>query len=79
MFLQEEMFEYGNPKSQGNIQLSLDKDSLVRAQAAHYWRKEIERRGYGAFHDMRAIINLSKRDPMKRLIEAGGGMVIEAR
>lgn len=45
----------------------------------HWWREEITKRGYGAFHDMRAIVVANKRDPIIRVIEAGGGMVIDVR
>lgn len=76
---QEELFEYGNPKSVGKIPVQLEKDVEIRAQAAHWWRKEIKKRGYGAFHDMRAIVVAKKREPIIKVIEAGGGMVIDAR
>lgn len=48
-------------------------------KAIHWWRKEITKRGYGAFHDMRAILVANKREMIIRVIEAGGGMVVEAK
>lgn len=48
-------------------------------QKMHWWRKEVSRRGYGAFNDMRAIIVANKRDPIVRVVEAGGGVVIDMK
>lgn len=45
----------------------------------YYWRKEIQRRGYGAFHDMKVIIVAQKPDPLVRVVEAGGGMVVDLK
>ena len=73
---EEEEFEYGNPKAEKNINIHLDEDAKSRIAAMHWWRKEISRRGYGAFYDMKAIIVASKKDSLVRIIEAGGGMVL---
>lgn len=75
--LQEEQFEFGNPKADEIISKSLDMDNIQRTQSMHWWRKEVLRRGYGAFHDMRAIVVANKREPIIRVIEAGGGMVVD--
>lgn len=76
---QEEQFEFGNPKSKDRFSsLIIDKETEVRYESMHWWRKEINRRGYGAFNDMRAIVVAQKRDPIIRVIEAGGGQVITA-
>lgn len=45
----------------------------------YYWRKEIQRRGYGAFHDMKVIIVAQKPEPLVRVVEAGGGMVVDLK
>lgn len=56
-----------------------DKDTQLRARAIYSWRTEITKRGYGAFHDMRAIVVAKKREPIVTVIEAGGGMVVDVR
>lgn len=76
---QEELFEFGNPKSDKMIANSCDNDNIQRIQSMFWWRKEIENRGYGAFHDMRAIVVANKRDPIIRVIEAGGGVVVDVQ
>uniref|UniRef100_A0A6P7GLA0 DNA topoisomerase 2-binding protein 1-like n=1 Tax=Diabrotica virgifera virgifera TaxID=50390 RepID=A0A6P7GLA0_DIAVI len=78
-FLNEEEFEFGNPKSVGNFTISHDRDTETRTQQMHWWRKEVGRRGYGAFNDMRAIVVANKREPIIRVIEAGGGVVINLK
>lgn len=55
-----------------------DADLTIKMEAIHWWRKEVSRRGYGAFHDLRAIIVAKKRDHLVRVVTAGGGMVIDA-
>jgi topoisomerase (DNA) II binding protein 1 len=77
-FLPEENFEFGNPKSKENIPMTSDAENEHRIQCIHWWRKEIARRGYGAFNDMRAIVVAQKREPIVRVIEAGGGTVVDA-
>lgn len=75
-FVNEEEHEFGNPKSK--VHVPIDKESKQRMEAAYWWRKEISRRGYGAFNDMRAIVVASKKEPIVRVIEAGGGSIVEA-
>ncbi|XP_022903997.2 DNA topoisomerase 2-binding protein 1-like isoform X1 [Onthophagus taurus] len=77
-FLNCEPFEYGNPSANKDITVQFDKDKKLWMEPLHYWRVEVAKRGYGAFHDMRAIIFAAKRDAMVRIIEAGGGMVVNA-
>ncbi|KAH1009030.1 hypothetical protein HUJ04_001459 [Dendroctonus ponderosae] len=69
-FLDEEEYEFGNPKARVNIQFE-DKASCIP-----FWRKEIKRRGYGAFSDLRAIVVAGNREPIVNVIEAGGGVVV---
>ncbi|KAG5880916.1 hypothetical protein JTB14_036421 [Gonioctena quinquepunctata] len=76
---QEEEFEFGNPKSEGKFSIPQDRDTELRIQRMHWWRTEITQRGYGAFNDMRAIIVAEKREPIVRVIEAGGGVVIDVK
>lgn len=71
-FLNEEEFEFGNPKAR-NKQFYDPKDSYV-----YHWRRKISERGYGAFHDMRAIVVAEKRNALINVIEAGGGVVIDS-
>lgn len=70
-FLNEEEFEFGNPKAK-NKPFYDPKDSYI-----YYWRKKISERGYGAFYDMRAIVVAEKRNALINVIEAGGGVVID--
>lgn len=70
-FLDEEEFEFGNPKAK-NKEFYDVKDSYV-----YHWRRKISGRGYGAFHDMRAIVVAEKRNALINVIEAGGGVVID--
>ncbi|XP_071053799.1 DNA topoisomerase 2-binding protein 1-like isoform X2 [Onthophagus taurus] len=77
-FLNCEAFEYGNPSANKDITVQFDKDKKLWMEPVHYWRVEVAKRGYGAFHDMRAIIFTAKRDAIVRIIEAGGGMVVNA-
>ncbi|XP_018580230.1 DNA topoisomerase 2-binding protein 1 [Anoplophora glabripennis] len=76
-FLDEEEFEFGNPKSAGKLVVKFEKDTELRMKYMHWWRKEVSRRGYGAFNDMRAIVVAQKKDSIIRVIEAGGGLVID--
>lgn len=57
----------------------MDRETEIRVNAIHWWRKEITKRGYGAFHDMRAIVVANKKEPIVRVIQAGGGMVVDVR
>ncbi|XP_076255601.1 mutagen-sensitive 101 isoform X2 [Rhynchophorus ferrugineus] len=69
-FLFEEHFEFGNPLSRSNINYE-EKDCCI-----NYWRKEIKKRGYGAFNGMRAIVIAERRDPLVKVIEAGEGVIL---
>lgn len=53
-----------------------DRETELRMQRMYWWRKEISKRGYKAFNDMRAIVVAQKKEPIVRVIEAGGGTVI---
>ncbi|XP_065170414.1 DNA topoisomerase 2-binding protein 1 isoform X3 [Atheta coriaria] len=74
--LNEEDYEFGNPKAMHKFKL--DSDAQQKATAARYWREEIGRRGYGAFHDIRAIVLANRKEPMIRVLQAGGAMIVDA-
>lgn len=74
-FLDEELFEFSNPK----CKFPVESKDLEKARSAVYWRKTVEKTGKGAFHDMRAIImgkNISSYIP--NIVEAGGGTILES-
>ncbi|RZC32583.1 DNA topoisomerase 2-binding protein 1-B, partial [Asbolus verrucosus] len=77
--VQEEEFEFGNPKCKISVRTSFDDEAEARLQSMHWWRKEISRRGYGAFNDMRAVVVAQKREQLIRVIEAGGGQIVDAK
>lgn len=76
---QEEDFEFGNPRAEGNFGVPRDRDTELRMQMMYWWRKAISKRGYKAFNDLRAIVVAQKREPIIRVIEAGGGTVIDVQ
>lgn len=76
--LQEELYEFGNPKFCESLP-EMDANFENRCKAIHFWRNEISRRGYGAFHDVRAIVVASNRDAIIGVIKAGGGVVLDIR
>lgn len=80
-FLDEEKYEWGNPKSKGIIPDTTGEVENAIAAAAHRWRIKLLKEPYGPFHDMVALLLASeeKYDQFKRLIEAGGGTVVQAR
>ncbi|XP_035738544.1 DNA topoisomerase 2-binding protein 1-A-like isoform X1 [Vespa mandarinia] len=80
-FLDEEKYEWGNPKSKGIIPDPTGEIENAIAAAAHRWRIKLLKEPYGPFHDMVALLLASeeKYDQFKRLIEAGGGTVVQAR
>jgi hypothetical protein len=57
----------------------LTDDARQKAVAARNWRQRISSRGYGAFHDFRAIVLSNRRDAMVRVLQAGGAMIVDAR
>lgn len=75
-FLDEELFEFSNPK----CKFPVDSKDLEKARSAVYWRKTVEKTGKGAFHDMRAIVMGNNNSSfVVNIVEAGGGTVIESR
>ncbi|KAH0952086.1 hypothetical protein HN011_008630 [Eciton burchellii] len=80
-FLNEEEYEWGNPKSNGKIPEPNSEMEQVIATAVYRWRNKLLCEPNGPFSDMIALLMVSeeKHDQFKRLIEAGGGSVIQAR
>ncbi|CAH0386515.1 unnamed protein product [Bemisia tabaci] len=78
-FLQEEDFEWGNPKSAKNIPpLTAMSSASALAMAAVRWRKKISTTGQFAFSGMRALLYVSKQkvEPVTRLVQNGGGEIL---
>lgn len=46
-------------------------------ECVNYWRKEVQKRGYGAFKDVRAIVISKNPEQIERVIEAGDGVVVK--
>ncbi|XP_072746156.1 DNA topoisomerase 2-binding protein 1-A isoform X2 [Anoplolepis gracilipes] len=80
-FLDEEKYEWGNPKSKRTIPEPSSEIEQMIAAAAHKWRLKLQKEPVGPFSDMVALLMVSedKYDQFKRLIEAGGGSVTQAR
>ncbi|RLU18231.1 hypothetical protein DMN91_008587 [Ooceraea biroi] len=80
-FLNEEEYEWGNPKSKGKIPEPNGEIEQAIATAAYRWRNKLLCESNGPFSGMVALLMVSeeKYDQFKRLIEAGNGSVIQAR
>ncbi|XP_055297166.1 DNA topoisomerase 2-binding protein 1-A [Sitodiplosis mosellana] len=79
-FLDEEEFEWGNPKAK-NLPHIEGANDLSIAQAAHRWRKKLQPiiipSAKGIFKDFRVILKAAKHESMRTLIEAGRGQIID--
>ncbi|XP_050451407.1 DNA topoisomerase 2-binding protein 1-A isoform X2 [Cataglyphis hispanica] len=80
-FLDEEKYEWGNPKSEDTIPEPNGMIEQAIAAAAYKWRQRLQKELDGPFSNMVALLMVSedKHDQFKRLIEAGGGSVTQAR
>lgn len=80
-FLDEEKYEWGNPKSKGIIPDPTGEIEETIAAAAYKWRLKLLKEPKGPFYNMTALLLASgdKYDQFKRLIEAGDGKVVQAR
>ncbi|XP_066593898.1 DNA topoisomerase 2-binding protein 1 [Prorops nasuta] len=80
-FLDEEEYEWGNIKSLGRIPNPEGDMENAIAAAAYRWRLKLLHEPGGAFKNMVALLigASEKYDQLKRLIEAGGGEVVQAR
>lgn len=78
---QEEEYELGNPKSEGHIPNANSESEQMIMNAAHRWRLKLMKNPKGAFRDIVALLVTpkEKRDQFERLINAGGGIVVEAK
>lgn len=80
-FLEEYKFEWGNPAATimntGSETISDDEANI--AAAAHYWRLNRSRGiSDGPFHGITAILHLREKNAsFQRLLEAGGGEVVD--
>nr|XP_012145489.1 PREDICTED: DNA topoisomerase 2-binding protein 1 [Megachile rotundata]XP_012145498.1 PREDICTED: DNA topoisomerase 2-binding protein 1 [Megachile rotundata] len=80
-FLNEEEYEWGNPKSRDVIPEPNGEIEEIIAAAAYRWRLKLLKEPNGPFCNMVALLLVSgdKYDQFQRLIEAGGGKVVQAR
>ncbi|XP_076627119.1 mutagen-sensitive 101 isoform X1 [Colletes latitarsis] len=80
-FLDEEKYEWGNPKSKGIIPDPVGEIEKMIAAAAYRWRLNLLKEPRGPFNNMVALLLVSdeKYDQFERLINAGGGKVVQAR
>ncbi|XP_030379204.1 DNA topoisomerase 2-binding protein 1 [Scaptodrosophila lebanonensis] len=78
-FIDEELYEWGNPKAQN--QPTLAPEEQVIATAVHRWRVELSLSGGGAFSEHRVILSLQEKskDAIKNVLRAGGGCILEPR
>ncbi|KAF4532838.1 hypothetical protein B566_EDAN018016 [Ephemera danica] len=78
-FLSEEEYEWGNPIAK--ILPGLQEGSVIEklAAASYRWRVAVQESNRGAFFGMKAIVHgsNSRVDSIKRLIQAGGGVVLD--
>lgn len=78
--LQEEAYEWGNPKAAENVP-QVDETG----RAAHRWRKLLQANSattsepVGAFSSFRVILHTKKKASFKSLLEAGAGIVLDVR
>ncbi|ETN58499.1 DNA topoisomerase 2-binding protein 1 [Anopheles darlingi] len=79
-FLDEESYEWGNPKAVANLpQLDLASD-IETATASYTWRKRITTDGGkrdGAFTGYRVLLVPARKATLVRLLQSGGGYVLD--
>ncbi|XP_018314728.1 DNA topoisomerase 2-binding protein 1-A isoform X2 [Mycetomoellerius zeteki] len=80
-FLDEEEYEWGNPKNKNKIPEPNSELENAIGAAVYKWRLKLQKELYGPFSNMVALLMVSeeKYDQFKRLIEAGGGLVMQAK
>lgn len=83
-FLNEELYEWGNPKNENGPEMDMNFGAIIRA--AYRWRTKISQAieldcppKAGAFDGFRVILHCSKPDRFKALLEAGGGTVLNVQ
>lgn len=80
-FVDEERYEWGNPLSKDVIPTPNNETEKAIAAAAHKWRLKLMEQPFGPFHGMVALLMVANEryNQFKRLIEAGGGKVVQAK
>ncbi|XP_034490230.1 DNA topoisomerase 2-binding protein 1-A [Drosophila innubila] len=83
-FLDESLYEWGNPKALNLPVMSPEEQPI--AVAAHRWRTELsagasDGDGEGAFQGLRVILSLQERslDAIKNVLRAGGACILEPK
>ncbi|KFB41202.1 AGAP002760-PA-like protein [Anopheles sinensis] len=79
-FLDEENYEWGNPKAAKNLATLTTAGELEAATAAYTWRKRIATDGGkhdGAFTGFRVLLVAPKKEQFVRLLQSGGGTVVD--
>ncbi|XP_035896167.1 DNA topoisomerase 2-binding protein 1 [Anopheles stephensi] len=79
-FLDEECYEWGNPKAAGKLTALASAGDLETAAAAYTWRTRIANdvgKQDGAFTGFRVLLAVPKKDQFVRLIQSGGGFVLD--
>uniref|UniRef100_A0A182RSY5 BRCT domain-containing protein n=1 Tax=Anopheles funestus TaxID=62324 RepID=A0A182RSY5_ANOFN len=78
-FLDEECYEWGNPKAAGKLAALVSAGDLETAAAAYTWRMRIANdvgKHDGAFTGYRVLLVVPKKDQFERLLQSGGGYVL---
>lgn len=76
--MQEELYEWGNPKAINHIKsAALNNNEETIARAAYRWRTKVQATNVRAFHGIHVILRTSKNGQIATLIEAGGGKIID--
>lgn len=80
-FLDENSYEWGNPKMLDVEPKLVNESEQTLAMAAHRWRVKRQNGSGGAFDGMVAmlLVNKDKYEQFERLINAGGGLVVQAK
>uniref|UniRef100_A0AAG5CVL1 BRCT domain-containing protein n=1 Tax=Anopheles atroparvus TaxID=41427 RepID=A0AAG5CVL1_ANOAO len=79
-FLDEESYEWGNPKAAENLAVLATPSELETASAVYTWRKRISTdvgKHDGAFTGFRVLLVVPKKDQFVRLLQSGGGFVVD--
>ncbi|XP_037725778.1 DNA topoisomerase 2-binding protein 1 [Drosophila subpulchrella] len=76
-FLDETLYEWGNPKAINMPTLAPEEEPI--AAAVHRWRTELAASGGGAFSDHRVILSMHERSgaPIRNVLRAGGATILE--
>ncbi|XP_052901138.1 DNA topoisomerase 2-binding protein 1-A [Anopheles moucheti] len=78
-FLDEESYEWGNPKAVGKLAALVSAGDMETAAAAYTWRTRIANdvgKHDGAFTGYRVLLVVPKKDQFERLLQSGGGYVL---